>query len=410
MHQFLIVCHFPFSRMFSPFPSWYLGIDAPSFHLRIFVTAPLLFDIHRKLWYSLAENVTVIVSDNAERKRIMTRILTIRDIARLAGVSVTTVSRVLNHRPDVNPETRSRVEAIIRENHFVGNSNARGLKQNNEMIAMVVRGRSNPFLGSLAESILEQTGDMQDSLITEYIDEKDDEFLTALRITRQNTVKGLIFVGSLIDERVHAIRGLDIPVVFTTVNAETSALRQAASVSIDDRAMGRMVAEELLSRGHRRIAVFGSNPVAGDSLAMRFHGFCEAFSDHGLTFNPDDYRESRFSYESGYKTARDFFRDNHQVTALFAMSDTVAVGAIRALRDLGLSVPEDISVIGFDGIDIAEYTLPRLTTVEQPVDEIARRSVSLLLNMLDNKPTPRHVCVQANFLKRESVAVPPKDK
>ena len=328
---------------------------------------------------------------------------TIRDIARLAGVSVTTVSRVLNHRPDVNPETRHQVEKIIQDNHFVGNSNARGLKQNSEVIAMVVRGRSNPFLSSLAEAILNCAASMQDSFITEYIDEKDDEFLTALRITRQHTVRGLIFVGSLIDARVHAIRDLDIPVVFTTVNAESSALRRASSVAIDDRGMGRLIGEELLSLGHRRIAVFGSNPVAGDSLAMRFQGFCEAYRERGLVFHQPDYRETRFSYDAGYETARSFFSGNPEVTALFAMSDTVAVGAIRALNDLGKKVPEEISVIGFDGIDISRYTVPRLTTVEQPVEEIAHRSVGLLLDMLETSATPRHMIVSAEFRKRESV-------
>ena len=331
------------------------------------------------------------------------KVYTIRDIARLAGVSVTTVSRVLNHRPDVNPETRRRVEQIIQENHFVGNSNARGLKQNSEVIAMVVRGHSNPFLSSLAESILDRASALQDNLITEYIDEKDDEFLTALHMTRQNSVKGLIFVGSLIDERVKAIHGLDIPVVFTTVNAEAAALRNASSVAVDDRAMGRLIAEELISFGHRRIAVFGSNPVAGDSLAMRFQGFCEAFADHGLSYDRNNYRETRFSYDAGYETAYAFFHDRRDVTALFAMSDTVAVGAIRALRDLGRAVPEEISVIGFDGIDISRYTVPRLTTVEQPVDEIARRSVNLLLDMMENHAAPRHILVGAEFRKRESV-------
>lgn len=334
------------------------------------------------------------------------KVNTIRDIARLAGVSVTTVSRVLNHRPDVNPETRRRVEQIIDENHFVGNSNARGLKQNNDVVAMVVRGRSNPFLSSLAESILDKASSLPDSFITKYIDEKDDEFLTAYKLTLQNSVKGLIFVGSLIDDRVRAIRNLDIPVVFTTVNAETAALRFASSVSVDDRKMGRMIGDELLRLGHRRIAVFGSNPVAGDSLAMRFQGFCDAFADHGLVYNREDYRESRFSYDAGYETARDFFSDHMDVTALFAMSDTVAVGAIRALRDLGRLVPEDISVVGFDGIDISRYTVPRLTTVEQPVDEIARRSVNLLLDMIENNASPRHVLVNAEFRRRESVSSP----
>ncbi|MBR3335143.1 MAG: LacI family DNA-binding transcriptional regulator [Clostridia bacterium] len=332
------------------------------------------------------------------------KVYTIKDIAAMAGVSVTTVSRVLNHRPDVNIATREKVEQIIRDCHFVGNTNARGLKQGNEVIGVVIRGRSNPFLSSLAEAILERADNVPDNFVTEYIDERADEFRTALRMTRQNHVKGLIFVGSLIDERVEAIRGLDIPMVFTTVNAESASLPRASSVAVDDRSMGRMVAEELLNNGHRRIAVFGSNPVAGDSLAMRFQGFCDAFTDRGLSYDRTLYRETRFSFEAGYDVARTFFAERPDTTALFAMSDTVAVGAIRALRDLGMSVPEDVSVVGFDGVDIGRFTLPRLTTVEQPVEEIARRSVNLLLDMMEKDAAPRHILVEASFRRRESVA------
>jgi len=332
------------------------------------------------------------------------QVYTIKDIAAMAGVSVTTVSRVLNHRPDVNVATREKVERIIQECHFVGNTNARGLKQGNEVIGVVIRGRSNPFLSSLAEAILDRADNVPDNFVTEYIDERADEFRTAVHMTHQNHVKGLIFVGSLIDERVKVLQGMDIPMVFTTVNAETASLPRASSVAVDDRHMGRLVAEELLSCGHRNIAIFGSNPVAGDSLAMRFQGFCDAFADRGLTYDRSLYRECRFSYESGYEMARAFFVERPETTALFAMSDTVAVGAIRALRDIGKSVPGDVSVIGFDGVDIGRYTLPRLTTVEQPVDEIARRSVNLLLDMMEKNAAPRHILVDASFRRRESVA------
>ena len=334
------------------------------------------------------------------------KVITIKDIARMADVSVTTVSRVLNHRPDVNPATREKVEKIIREYNFIGNTNARGLKQTHEVIGLIIRGRSNPFLNSLAESILEHAASMPDFFVTEYIDEKADEFETALRMTKQNRIKGMIFVGSLLDERVQVIRELEIPVVFTTVNAMAASMKNASSVSIDDRSMGRLVAEELLSRGHRKIAVFGSNPVAQDSLAMRFQGFCDAFADRGLTFDSDDYRECRFSLEAGYSAACEYFRSHPETTALFAMSDTVALGAVRALRDLGKSVPEDVSVVGFDGIDLCRFSIPRLTTVEQPVEEIARRSVNLLLDMMEKKSAPRHIIVKAVFRSRDSVSVP----
>ena len=334
------------------------------------------------------------------------KVFTIKDIAKMANVSVTTVSRVLNHRPDVNPATREKVERIIQENSFIGNQNARGLKQTNEVVALIIRGRSNPFLNALAESILEQAASLPDYFVTEFIDEKADEFETALRMTRQNRVKGMIFVGSLIDERVRVIRHLEIPVVFTTVNAKAAAMPNASSVAVDDREMGRLVGDELLSLGHRKIAVFGSNPIVGDSLAMRFQGFCDAWADRGLSFDPEDYRECRFSLEAGYNTAREYFKNHPDTTALFTMSDTVAVGAIRALKDLGKNVPEDVSVVGFDGIDLSRYTLPRLTTVEQPVDEIALRSVNLLLDMMEKHAAPRHILVQAAYRRRESVASP----
>ncbi len=334
------------------------------------------------------------------------KVITLKDIARMADVSVTTVSRVLNHRPDVNPATREKVEKIIREYNFIGNRNARGLKQTHEVIGLIIRGRSNPFLNSLAESILEHAASLPDFFVTEYIDEKADEFETALRMTKQNRIKGMIFVGSLLDDRVQVIRELEIPVVFTTVNAMAASMKNASSVSIDDRSMGRLVAEELLSRGHRKIAVFGSNPVAQDSLAMRFQGFCDAFADRGLAFDSDDYRECRFSLEAGYSAACEYFRSHPETTALFAMSDIVALGAVRALRDLGKSVPEDVSVVGFDGIDLCRFSIPRLTTVEQPVEEIARRSVNLLLDMMEKKAAPRHIIVKAVFRSRDSVSVP----
>ena len=333
-------------------------------------------------------------------------VITIRDIAKMANVSVTTVSRVLNRRPDVNPATREKVEKIIKENSFIGNRNARGLKQTSEAVGLIIRGRSNPFLNSLAESILDHAASLPDQFITEYIDEKANEFETALRMIRQNRVKGMIFVGSLIDERVQIIRHLEIPVVFTTVNAMAASMPNASSVAVDDRSMGRLVADELLSLGHRRIAVFGSNPVAGDSLAMRFLGFCDAYTDRGLTFSGEDYRECRFSLEAGYNAAHDYFQSHPDTTALFAMSDSVAIGAIRALQDLGLSVPKDVSVIGFDGIDLCRYSIPRLTTVEQPVDEIACQSVNLLLDMMEKGTAPRHILVKAVFRRRDSAGIP----
>ena len=333
------------------------------------------------------------------------KVYTIRDIAQMAGVSVTTVSRVLNNRPDVSRDTQEKVRRVMQEHHFVGNANARGLKQaESDLVAVIIRGRRNPFLNELAEAMLQFGRESRAAFVTEYIDERADEFRHALTLIGERRITGIIFVGSRIDERCKALDDIGIPMVFATVSTEGTGMARASSVSIDDRLMGRLVGESLLKLGHVKTAVFGSNPVAGDSLAMRYQGLCEAYAERGLEHDRTLYRESRFSFEAGYETAKVFFTEHPEVTALFTMSDTVAVGAIRALNDLGISVPGDVSVVGFDGVEVSRYTVPRLSTVEQPVEEIARRSVNLLLDMMEKGAAPRHILVEAAFRKRESLA------
>lgn len=332
------------------------------------------------------------------------KIYTIKDIAQKAGVSVTTVSRVLNHRPDVNQATREKVEKVMAECHFVGNANARGLKQvDGDLVAVIIRGHQNSFLNALAEAILQHTRDSKTAFLTEYIDEKADEFQTALRLLHEKRVTGFIFVGSRPDERVQAIASLEMPMVFTTVNVAHTHLSHAASVSIDDRAMAREATGVLLARGHRKIAVFGASRIAGDNLSQRYQGVKDAFHDAGLAFDEERYVETRFSFKGAYDCAKAFFAEKTDTTAVFAMSDTVAIGVIRALQDMGKRVPEDVSVFGYDGIEAGKYFIPRLSTVEQPVAELAEQSVLVLTDMLEHQASPRHVVVEATLRLRESI-------
>lgn len=332
------------------------------------------------------------------------KIYTIKDIAREAGVSVTTVSRVLNHRPDVNQATREKVERVMAACHFVGNANARGLKQvDSDLVAIIIRGHQNPFLNALAEAMLQHTKDCKAAFLTEYIDEKADEFQTALRLLHEKRVTGFIFVGSRIDERAQVLSGLDLPMVFTTVNAAHANLPRAASVSIDDRAMAREAAGVLLSRGHTKVAVFGASRADGDSLSQRYKGVKDAFHDAGLTFDESRYVETRFSLKGACDSAKAYFAEKPDTTAVFTMSDIVAMGVIRALQDMGKRVPEDVSVFGFDGTEMGKYFIPRLSTVEQPVEELAEQSVLVLTDMLEHQVAPRHVVVEATLRLRESV-------
>ena len=346
----------------------------------------------------------VNVTGNVYIRRFPMSIQTIRDIAEIAGVSVATVSRVMNNKPDVNPETRKKVESVILQHRFVGNRNARELKQNDRSaIAILIHGRSNPFLYALSERILSMTDALPCGTVTEYVDEKDNELDIALDLLHRKDLKGIIFVGSHIDSFSEPYHGFDLPIVFATVSARDAGLPYASSVCIDDRKMARDAVRVLLENGHRDIAVFGASPVGSGLFSSRFRGVTDAFAEYGLQFSMDCFRECRFSVHDGYETALAYFRENPDTTALFAMSDSIAIGAMRALHDLGLSVPEDVSVFGFDGVEMCNYTVPRLSTVIQPVGRIAEETVAMMASMINDNSAPRHIVTEAQLSVNESV-------
>ncbi len=350
------------------------------------------------------ENGTGSVSNPGEEQLV--KIYTIKDIAQKAGVSVTTVSRVLNKRPDVNPATREKVERVMAEYHFTGNANARGLKHTDgDIVAIILRGRENPFLNALAEAVLQYSHGLNASFLVEYLDEKADEFQTAVRLSHEKRVTGCIFLGGRIDERAHVLQTLDMPMVFATISAERAQLPRAGSVFIDDQAMGFAAMQILLDAGHRNIAIFGGARHADDGFGRRYQGAMAAMKAAGVPFAEDRYIETRFSLRGAYDAARAFFSEKPDTTAVFAMSDTVAIGVARALADLGLSVPGDVSIVGYDGIEMGKYFIPRLTTVSQPISKLAHESVTMLMGMLEDGEEPRHITVDAELILRESVGV-----
>lgn len=337
------------------------------------------------------------------------KIYTIKDIAQKAGVSVTTVSRVLNKRPDVNQATREKVERVMAECHFVGNANARGLKQTDgEIVAVILRGRENPFLNSLAEAVLQYAQGLNAAFLVEYVDETADEFQTAVRLHHEKRVTGSIFLGGRIDERAHVLTSLDMPMVFATISAEKANHPRVGSVFIDNRAMGRLAMQTLIDAGHTKIAIFGGARQSDDGFGQRYLGAMDALEKAGIPFDGERYVDTRFSLRGAYDTARGFFAVKPDTTAVFAMSDTVAMGVIRALQDVGRRVPGDVSVVGYDGIEMGKYFIPRLSTVEQPINDIARESVSMLMGMIESGEEPRHITVPASLIERESVG--PADK
>ena len=335
---------------------------------------------------------------------IRVEIYTIRDVARKAGVAVSTVSRVLNGRPDVSEETRRRVMEVVTECGYVQNGNARFLKHaRTDFAAIIVRGRRSMFLSDVAEQMLSCAQGMKTPFLVKYIDEADDEFDTLRQLYAEKRAGGFILLGSRLDERSEAIRALGVPCVFATVDASRSGLGNASSVCIDDRAATRAMMDHLLDNGHRRVTIFGGNRYGDDVFARRYQGEMDSLHAHGMAFDPEEsYRCLRFSLEGAYNEAKRYFEGHRDVTAVLTMSDTMAAGVIRALIDLGLRVPQDVSVTGFDGTQMSRFYVPSITTISQPVEAIARESVTLLCDMLEGAQQ-RYVTLDYTLLEGESV-------
>ena len=330
-------------------------------------------------------------------------IYTIRDVARKAGVAVSTVSRVLNGRPDVSEETRKKVMDVVEECGFVQNRNARNLKTTNSVFAaIIVRGRRNAFLNDVATQMIECAQGLKTPFLIKYIDEADDEFDTMRQLYSEKRAGSFIFLGSRLDERSEAVRSIGVPVVFATVDASDTGLENASSVCIDDRAATRAMMDRILEQGHARVAVFGGSRDGNDIFARRYQGAMDSLKAHGIAYNPEEYVHSRFSLEGAYESAMRFFAQHRDVTAVLTMSDMMAMGVIRALHECGLRVPQDVSVSGFDGTEMARYYVPSVASVRQPTEEIARRSVELLCDMLEGGQA-QHVKVDYSLVEGESV-------
>ncbi len=332
------------------------------------------------------------------------KVYTIRDIASRAGVGISTVSRALNNRSDVGEETRQKVLRIVEELGYAPNANAKNLKQRaSGLSAIIVRGRRNSFLTGIAEQMTDYGWETGHQYVIEFIDERGEELDAAFRLVAEKKLEGIFFLGSNVVGRRADVLQLGIPCVFVTVDASTLDASGISSVSVDNRACGRMAVERLIENGHRRIAVIGGREGSGDGIGLRFKGATDALEAHGLELAEELYTASPFSMEGAYRAALELLSKGRDFTALFAMSDVMAIGAMRALHESGLQVPRDVSVVGFDGIELACFTLPPLATVEQPADEIARAGVELMTRLLEDPEDREYRIVAGRMIEGGSV-------
>ena len=330
--------------------------------------------------------------------------MTIKDLAAKTGYAVGTVSRVLNNHPNVSEKARQAILAAVEESGFQLNANAKQLKQSHATsILIIVKGTGNALFAAMVEDIQNQLAATRYPVHVDYMHGSDNEVRRAAMLIREKKALGVIFLGGNRENFRADFAGLGVPAVLVTNNAEDLGLEKLSSVYIDDRRAAARAVETLIALGHRQIAVVGGHRLYSDISRLRWEGIRQALDKAGLPFDDEaDYATVYFSAESGYGGTTELLNRGRSFSALFAMSDLIAVGAVRALRDNGLRVPEDVSVIGFDGLPLGEYLIPRLTTVDQPRAAMCRRSVELLLDAIEHDAAPRHEAVPFTLLYRES--------
>ena len=333
--------------------------------------------------------------------------VTIKDIARESGYSVSTVSRVLNNRNDVSPDARKKIEEVVAKFNFVPNNNAKHLKQNNsKAIGVLVKGISNMLFASVVEEIQRMIEKTEYTLFVSYLDEDADEVEQAILLCRERKPLGLLFLGGNPEYFHREFSGVDVPCVLVTNRANEMHFENLSSVATDDIAAARCAVDQLFVAGHRRIGILGGDFDKSYTSHQRFLGCEQSFSEHGAVLDVEHcYEKARFSFGSACRAMKRLIGKFPDVTAVFAMSDVMAIGAIRALRDLGYRVPEDVSVIGFDGTSLAEYYNPKLATIKQQHQTLANRSIEILFGQIELKKEPIHEIVPFEFVNGESIRV-----
>ncbi|HEY0334298.1 MAG TPA: LacI family DNA-binding transcriptional regulator [Stenotrophomonas sp.] len=330
---------------------------------------------------------------------------TIYDIARHVGVSAGTVSRALSRPDKVLPATRTRIEQAAAALGYVPNTIARTLKtQRSGKILVTVPDIANPFFAQILQGAEEAAQAVGYAVLLGDTQHQPDREERYAQMLRRNEADGLIVLGHRLPPTARAIvkqLGITAPVVN---GCEFDPALGIPSVHIDNAAAARTVMEHLYGLGHERIAVVGG-PPDNPLHRQRLEGAKAAGKARGrlrqLMIAPGD-----FSVESGYAAAKELLSRAPAPTAAFCFSDQMALGVLAACRDLGIGVPDDLSVVGFDDLASSRYLTPPLTTIRQPMREIGVRAVNLLLAIIEQVEVPHQQTLDFSLMLRGSTAAP----
>lgn len=337
--------------------------------------------------------------------------LTIKDIAKICNVGISTVSRAINDDPGINKNTKERILKVIEDYQYVPNNSARNLKiTESNTIALLIKGIDNQFFQGMLKIFEEELKKLEYTFLIHAVGENQDDTGVAVQLAKEKRLKGIIFLGGLMDYPEEKMRMIGIPYVLCTVAVNLDApKRNCLSVSVDDEKESYKAVDYLCKRGHKKIAIITARETDYAVGRLRLEGYRRALKDNGIKFEPNlvgfmktDIPE--YTSANGYQVAKELIESGTEFTAIYAISDIVAFGAYKAIFDAGKKIPEDYSVMGFDGIEMTKYLNPSLTTMAQPCEQMVKSSIDLLMNAINGNTESRQLIMEASLLERDSVA------
>ncbi len=332
--------------------------------------------------------------------------MNIGDIARLAGVGVSTVSRVINNHPDVKESTRERIWEIIKQNNYIPNNSARILKQNNtKNIGVLVKGVFNPFFSQMINiigNIIDKSG------YTMILEQNDYNFYqdveNLMGFIKEKKLQGVICLGgNFINIKEDSFSDIETPIVLTSVNTiSKKGKKHYSSIGIDNIKASYDATKYLIEKGHKKIAlILGDENDLGISW-WRLKGYRNALKENNIQIDDELELIGDYSCKKAYNETINLIKNRKDVSAIFALSDIMATGVAKAVIDSGLKIGDDISIIGFDGMDASKYYNPGLTTVNQPKRLMAETSISLLFSLINGAEENKQILLDTKLIERES--------
>ncbi|NLZ77580.1 MAG: LacI family transcriptional regulator [Spirochaetales bacterium] len=327
----------------------------------------------------------------------------IKEVAKLAGVSVSTVSRVFNQQSYVKAETRARILEAIEETGYVPNRAAREMvAKHATTVGIVMPETFNNFQRQIFSIVARQLEEHSYHTGFYYASTEAEEEMKCLNRIKADRLDGIIILHELTQPGFNEyLSTRNIPTVLATFSGQSW---DAPAIHISEEEAAAVAVRHLINKGHRKIAAIAGRQFSFSSRRLAGYGNALALANIALD-ERSIVHASTYSMRSGYEAARRLSEQSDSFTAVFAITDELAIGAIRYFQDRGLRIPEDLSVVGFDDIELASFVSPRLTTIAQPIEEMGNLAVELLHSMITDKETSSgDILLPFTLIERESTA------